>query len=316
MKPVVVTAIALLSFAAGWVIKPTPDAAPDASATANGASNTTRGNGGSSGNVRLDGKSSQRPLVLKQRGTAPAASDPELVSAQARFQENFGNAADRAQNARLSRLTEALGLSEEQRQTLAVLLANRRDGFRDLQSSSTNPVDAIQQAGISEQAFMEDVKKLLDPEQVAALDDFKQRESDNRIEAKAQRDVADLIGLVDLSEDQREQALGAMREISEAAAARRPAGWALMNESFGMVGPNQASVLEDLGDVMDDPEAMQNPQEVQRRLIEAQRATAEVRVSALKGILTPAQLAQYRSTLEARSTLMEGFTPPPLNPPR
>jgi hypothetical protein len=316
MKPVVVTAIALLSFAAGWVIKPTPDAIPEGTTAADGTTKSKRGGSGD-GEGLASGKSHDRKsLVLPKRGGSPARkeSDPEVVSAQQRFQETFGSAADRAENARLSRLAEALGLSAEQRETLAVLLANRRDGFRELQGGGNNAAEAIQQASISEQRFMEDVKKLLDPEQVAALESFKQREKDNDIEAKAQRDVADLIGQVDLSEEQRAQALEAMRKLSEAAAAKRPAGWALMNEAMGMLGGNQVSVLEDLGGVMDDPSIMKDPQEIQRRLVQAQRATAEARIAALSSVLTPGQLAQYRANLEARSAMMEGFTPPPLNP--
>ncbi|MCW1925130.1 hypothetical protein OKA05_21400 [Luteolibacter arcticus] len=319
MKPVVAIATALLSFAAGWVLKPTPDAVPDGSTAENGTTKSTGSGRGGEGDGSLDGKShvrAKRPLVLPARGGGAVEPDAATVSAQVRFQETFGNASGRADNARLSRLAEALGLSAEQRETLAVLLANRRDGFRELQGGGSNPAESVQQASLSEQRFMEDVKKLLDPEQVAALDDFKQREKDNDIEAKAQRDVADLIGQVDLSEEQREQALEVMRRLSTTAASNRPAGWSLMNESFGMLGNNQVSVLEDLGGVMNDPAVMNDPQEIQRRLIEAQRATAGARVSALTAILTPGQLAQYRATLEARSSMMEAFTPPPLNPPR
>jgi len=320
MKPVVAIATALLSFAAGWVLKPTPDAIAGGPGTEEGAA--SGGKGGSRGgddDGAPGGKTHLRkPLVLtpRQGKGSTAEEDAAIDSAQRRFQETFGSAADRAENARLSRLAEALGLSSEQRETLAVLLANRRDGFRDLKGGGGNPADSVHQAGLYEQRFMEDVKKLLDPEQLGALESFKQREKDNDIEAKAQRDVADLIGQVDLSEEQREQALGAMRKLSETAASKRPEGWGLMNESFGMLGGNQVSVLEDLGGVMDDPEAMKDPQEIQRRLAQAQRATAEARISALTSILTPGQLAQYRANLEARSALMEGFTPPPLRTER
>jgi hypothetical protein len=320
MKPVVAIAAALLSFAAGWVLKPTPDAVAGGSGAQDASANSGKGSGrGLDGDDAPSGKTHiRKDLVLTPRGSkgSSAEEDAEIASAQMRFQETFGSAAERAENARLSRLAEALGLSAEQRETLAVLLANRRDGFRDLKGAGSSPTESIQQASLYEQRFMEDVKKLLDPEQLGALESFKQREKDNDIEAKAQRDVADLIGQVDLSEEQREQALEAMRKLSESAAAKRPAGWALMNESFGMLGGNQVSVLEDLGGVMDDPEAMKDPQEIQRRLAQAQRATAEARVAALTSILTPGQLAQYRATLEARSALMEGFTPPPLRTER
>ncbi|RYD60849.1 MAG: hypothetical protein EOP83_18455 [Verrucomicrobiaceae bacterium] len=319
MKPVVVTAIALLSFAAGWVIKPTPDAVAEGASTQNGApKGSGKGSGADYGELR-DGKISDRRLVLPKRGVAaggPIDPTPETVSAQVRFEETFGNAANRAERARLSRLSEALGLSTEQQEALRNMLDIRRDGFRNLQGSNHDPAAAIQQAGISEKNFMEDVKKVLDPEQVAAFESFKQREKDNDIEAKAQRDVADLIGQVDLSEQQREQALVVMRQLSETAAAKRPAGWDVMNEAVGMLGGSQAAVMDDLGGVMDDPSIMKDPQAIQRKLLETQRATAEARVAALKSILTPGQLSQYRANLETRSAVMENFTPPPVEPPR
>ncbi|HEY1120733.1 MAG TPA: hypothetical protein VGE67_04000 [Haloferula sp.] len=319
MKPVVVTAIALLSFAAGWVIKPTPDAvAGEASSQDGSTKGSGKGGGADHGEIR-DGKISDRRLVLPKRGvpaTGPIEATAETVSAEARFEATFGNAADRAENARLSRLSEALGLSAEQQKILREMLAMRRDGFRSLQGSSADPAASIQQAGISEKNFMEDVKKVLDPEQVAAFESFKQREKDNDIEARAQRDVADLIGQVDLSEEQREQALVAMRQLSETAAAKRPMGWDVMNEAIGMMGGSQAAVMDELGGVMDDPSIMKDPQAVQRKLLETQRATADARVAALKSILTPGQLAQYRANLDTRSALMESFTPPAVEPPR
>ena len=319
MKPVVVTAIALLSFAAGWVIKPTPDAIAGGTNTQDGSTKGSgKGGGADQGEIR-DGKISDRRLVLPKRGapaSGPIDATPETVSAQVRFEETFGNASNRAEKARLARLSEALGLSAEQQETLKNMLDIRRDGFRSLQGSSSDPATAIQQAGISEKNFMEDVKKVLDAEQVAAFESFKQREKDNDIEARAQRDVADLIGQIDLSDQQREQALAVMRQLSETAAAKRPAGWDLMNEAVGMLGGSQAAVMDELGGVMDDPSIMKDPQAVQRKLLETQRATAEARVAALKSILTPGQLAQYRANLETRSALMENFTPPPVEPPR
>ncbi|MEK7949383.1 hypothetical protein [Luteolibacter soli] len=317
MKPVVATAIALLSFAAGWVLKPAPDAALASGSTAAGGGGKFSGKGGESdGGAAADGKYKDRGLVLPKRGGSKATVEVDVPSAQQRFEDTFGNAAERAETARLSRLSEALGLSVDQKETLRVLLANRRDGFRELAGSNNDPAAAIRQASISEKNFMEDMKKVLDPEQVTALENFKQREKDNDIEAKAQRDVADLIGQVDLSEEQRDQALEVMRKLSETSAAKRPEGWGLMNEGFGLLGGSQGSVLEDLGDVMDDPAIMKDPQAIQRRLVEAQRTTAEARISSLKSILTPGQLSQYRATLDARSAMMESFTPPPLSKDR
>jgi len=321
MKPVVVSAIALLSFAAGWIIKPTPGGIAGGGASTQEGTAKGSNRGSSEDEGELSGKYSDRkslPSPLRKRGAATGPLEPsaETVSAQVRFEETFGNASDRAEKARLSRLSEALGLSSEQQDALKNMLDIRRDGFRNLQGSSNDPAASIQQAGISEKNFMEDVKKVLDPEQVTAFESFKQREKDNAVEAKAQRDVADLIGQVDLSEEQREQALTVMRQLSEASAAKRPAGWALMNEAVGMLGGSHAAVMDDLGDAMTDPSILKDPQAVQRKLLETQRATADARVAALRSVLTPGQLAQYRANLETRSAIMENFTPPPVEPPR
>jgi hypothetical protein len=306
MKPstLIATAAALTGFATGWLLKP----AGNAPATATAVPEQADGK-----RLPVGGKSRDRdapPLVLKARGGGEMKADPGAANAQVTFERGFQNATERAENARLSRLSEALGLSPEQKETMDVLLANRRDGFRDLNGGGKSPSEILAQAAQAEQRFEEQVAKLLDPEQSAALAALREREKENSIEAKAQRDHADLIGQIDLSAEQREQALESLRTGSAEAVAKRPAGWSLMSESMGILGGAHAAMLEDMGELMADDEAMADSQEFHRRLVQSQRAAMEQRIARLTTILTPGQLAQYRSTLEARANMTEQVTPP------
>jgi hypothetical protein len=251
--------------------------------------------------------------VLKARGGDAPESDPETAQLQHRFERTFNSAKDRAEGARLTRLSEALGLSPEQQATLEVLLANRRDGFRNLQGAGTSRAEMVEQANLAEQRFQEDVKKLLDDEQVAAFDDYRQREKDNDIQARAQRELADLIGLVDLSPAQRDQALAVLQELSTESINKRPPGWSIMSETMDVLGGRQSSAFEEMGDFLDDPAALANPQDFHRKLVESRQAAADAKISRLRSILTPGQLSQYQSTLQARSSFLEQFTPPTAN---
>lgn len=307
-RSLILPATALLGFAGGWLLKPAPPAAAtQAPADGNSARQT-----GASPAKSSDRES--RPLVLKRRGSDAVIedqkADPERVAAEIAFERGFQNATERAEKARLLRLAEALGLSPEQQATMEVLLANRRDGFRDLQGGGKNPAEIVEQAARAERGFQEQVAKLLDPEQAEALSDLRQREQENEVEARAQRDLADLIGLVDLSPEQRDQALATLRNGSAEAIAKRPEGWSVMNETLDVLGGRTASVFDEMGDFMADPESLTNPAEIHRRLVQSQREATERKLSELAGILTPGQLAQYRATLEARSGFMEQFTPP------
>ena len=306
MKPshLIATAAALTGFATGWLLKPAGNDPANAAAVPE----QTDGK-----RPPVGGKSRDRdtpPLVLKARGGGEMKGDPEVASAQVTFERGFQNATERAENARLSRLSEALGLSPEQKETMNVLLANRRDGFRDLNGGGKSPSEILAQAAQAEQRFEAQVANLLDPEQSAALAALREREKENSIEAKAQRDHADLIGQIDLSAEQREQALESLRTGSAEAVAKRPAGWSLMSESMGILGGAHAAMLEDMGELMADDEAMADSQEFHRRLVQSQRAAMEQRIARLTTILTPGQLAQYRATLEARANMTEQVTPP------
>ena len=304
-------AAALGGFAVGWLAKPSgPSAEEIAAATDSGGQNgkSPRNSGG------MDGKSREReeaPLVLKARGAEHPVEDPKASAAEREFQRAFSSAGERTRTSRLNRMVEAMGLSAEQRKAVETLLAGRREGFKDLQGRGKTPSEVVAEAANAERIFENEVKKVLDAEQVQAYDNFKAREKENDIEARALRDLRDLIGHVDLNETQREQALEALRKGSADALERLPEGWGLINESMDVMGSTYLDAFDEMTGFLDDPEAMKNPQEIQRRMVEAKRIQAEDRASRLNGILTPAQLSQYRATQDARTSFLEATNPPP-----
>jgi hypothetical protein len=303
----IAAAAALVGFAAGWVFKPSAAATGGDAETAARQESGTRAARDSKSRVRDD-----RPLVLRSRGERAAETDADAATkaAHQRFEQTFGDATQRAQRARLNRFVEALGLSAEQEAAMAALLNRRREGFRSLEGSGKTPAESMQLANAAEKKFQEEIHQLLDPEQAEALTALQEREKENDIEARAQRDLADLIGQVDLSADQRDQVLEIYRDLSATRAESKPQGWDLMHEAFDVMGGPHMAVIDDLGDIMDDPDAMRDPAAVQQRLIQVQRAAMEEKINRLGSVLTPGQLAQFRATMEARSSFMENFTPP------
>ncbi len=263
----------------------------------------------------MDGKSgerSERPLVLKARPNKGSDQRDEKISAAERtFQQSFSSAGERTRNARLNRLSEALGLSEDQKSALDTLLSSRREGFKDMQGKGKTASEMVADAGNAVRIFENALKDVLDEEQMQAYEDFKGRERENDVEAKAANEFADLARQVDLSPEQRDQALEALRAMSTESFAKRPEGWEVMAETMEMMGGSYMSAFEDMSGFLEDPEAMKNPAEIQKRMNEAHRTNAELKIARLTTILTPAQLAQYRATLDSRSTFRETSPTPP-----
>lgn len=310
MKPtaLIATFTAIGGFALGWLVKPAPDPASDSQAVAE------------TSKARQDTKSRDRSetLTLKRRGTGGGTNpgipeDPDRVAGQVKYARSMKNALEVAENARLGRLSEALGLSLEQQEAMASLLSGRRDGFRELMGSGKTAADMVAEAGNAERIFQQEVAKVLDPEQLEAMKAKMDREKEGDIHARASRDFADLSSQIDLSPEQREKALESFVGASKAAADKRPEGWAIMSESFDMFGGSYSGVMDDMGDMLNQPDILKNPQAMYKYRMLSQQKAAERTLGQLSGILTPAQLAQYRSTLTSRLTMAEQMIPPDLN---
>ena len=123
MKPTVLIAIstAIAGFALGWLLKPAGQAELQ---PATGTEVSRQATGGKSHDRKEN-------LVLKPRGKVnPEAieADPEKAASRITSRRNIEGARERAFSARLSRFTEALGLSQEQKDAMEALAAGRAAG--------------------------------------------------------------------------------------------------------------------------------------------------------------------------------------------
>lgn len=300
MKNPWLTAIVFLAigFAVGWGIKsPEEIQAPEPGAV----------------NRKLPREGS-KPLILSVRDgstTAPKGDDKEKAEtvSRTRYDQAFKNVSNRADRARIQRLAEALGLNESQHISLDGLLAKRRADFAQ---ATADPATAAEKISLVEEEFETEVLALLEPRQVEALGQFRERARSNEIAALAHRDMAELTALVDLSGEQHEKAFEAFREyrggmISEGRSS-------VLGESFEQLAGGRVAVADPaLEEVFRDAPAAREPGDFQRRYAEALKAVAETKEKLLEPILTPAQLTQYRAVLDSY-VAMVGAPPDPEDP--
>lgn len=300
--PAAVTAVA--GFALGWAVKPASH--PVATDSSTQAANA---DAGSSLNANLPDRTDRPPLVLPKRNSErpDGATKGTALSA---IRKTTSEMVQSAEQARVQRLSEALGMNSEQEGQLAALSKKLHVGFKDLSKNGKTPAQLLEEAALAQAEYDDGVKNLLDPGQQKALEAFKDRKKDNEIESGAQTVLTDIGTNTDLSPEQRQAVLEKLRENSKKYYEARPAGYELMSENFSVMGTSFATSIDDVGAAFLDPNGSTDPADLQERLQSQQQATASNRIALLKGILTPAQLSQYESTLASRLNISRSFKVP------
>ncbi len=204
----------------------------------------------------------------------------------------------RVDMAKWMRLIEVLGLDDDQAKALEAAIAEAL--------SSTDNGDPIDEAYAAAGSRLEKaILAILTPEQRKAFAKLQQRSLENQIEVKAQKAYAQELGNLDLSADQREQALGLLRDQARAQETSIPASTRLLlTNSFLPVGQNGFS-----------PEAIQLLKEITtpvdpgseafEQLVIARKAEIEKKMNIYEGILTPAQIARFRVQLSESSEILD-----------
>jgi hypothetical protein len=203
----------------------------------------------------------------------------------------------RADRAKWMRLIEVLDLDDGQTKALEAALAEALPKT----DTGKSPEIAYTEAG---RRLEINILALLNPEQRDAFAALQRRAAANRIEVSAQEAYARELGELDLSAEQREQALDLLRERAEQTAAEIPPSTRLLlagsflpigNEIFS---ENSIRLLLQL-----------SPQETGDatldKLAEKRRAEAEEKAALFEGVLTPAQLELYRSRLSQTPDILD-----------
>lgn len=303
MKPsALVPLITLLAgFAAGWLVKPaaTPVVAtpPPGPAARPPAANRPPAPNGGAGALPPP---PVRSRVIPVPTPVPTVPGPE-------------SAAGSKDAAKMLRIVELLGLSDDQQTALAGILKETSESFV---ADPTKPASAKETLALVAKCSADLEKSLaglLTPEQAAKFAALRQRERDNRIETKAQRELSRYAELTDLSSSQRDQILAQLRQSTTAEADAIPAAYSLMlSTSVLPVGPRtmpEQSILA-LSQVAEGPDAADGAS-AHAQLIAAQRRRLDERLVWLKPILTPAQFAQYEAVAAEQQGFLDRMRPPP-----
>jgi hypothetical protein len=206
-------------------------------------------------------------------------------------------AAKRADRAKWMRLIEVLGLDGGQAKALEAAMAEAMPKSENGQS----PEIAYLEAGAR---LEKNILALLNADQRKAFTDMQRRAADNRIELSAQQTYSQELGELDLSPEQRGQALDLLRSRADRNSADIPSSTRLLltgsllpigdlNFSEDAIRLLRQLSPQDSGDVTLD------------KLAEKRRAEAEEKAKLFEGVLTPAQLELYRSRLSQTPDILD-----------
>ncbi len=282
-SPYVLPALtAVIGFTLAWVAKPSGSKAPVAIKTEEIAPKRTPRSDTGDRAPREDGK---RPKEVR-------ASDFPLA-------DQAEQGPKTRDEAKMLRLTEALGLSIDQQGEIIQLI-------EDVQGAADGTVPVIQDLTTRGNAIEAGLVKLLTPEQFAKFQELRVRERENRIEVRSQKMLGLAIENIDLSPEQREDVLSRLRQKSKAEMQAIPAAASLLlDKSMLPTNNKELSVdgvllLAQMGEEITTGDAMQ----VHQKVVDKHRQELEELLRCFDGVLTPGQMGQYQAGLnESRQIL-------------
>lgn len=282
MKPILISSLIALviGFIGGWAIKSASQDlesfSPDAITRNTPPARPTTGG------------SETVPEREKPAGTPPSPRPENPSYNSAAVPPDTDDAADRAKWIRLS---EVLKLSNDQSIAIAAAISENQPDL----GGETSLDLAVRSAGENlEQAIL----ATLTPEQQTAFRQFQERSLRNSIESKAQQALGTELGELDLTSSQREQALEIIRDrVANESAEIADSTRLLLEGSFLPVG--NAQIREEglrMAEMLKtNPENASKPIE---QLARIRKEEIEERIASFEAILTPGQMALYRTQLE------------------
>jgi hypothetical protein len=267
---------AIAGFAVAWVAKPAAPPAPVAGQTEE--SGTVKSPARSGPAVRPSQDESKKPKEVK-------AGDFPLM-------EQAEQGPKTRDEARMLRLTEALGLTIDQQGAIISLI-------EDVQSKADGKVPVLQDLTTRGNAIEEALTKILSPEQLAKFQELRVRERENRAETRALRLLGGAIEDIDLSPEQREEVLERLRQKAKADMQSIPAAATLLLDK-SMLPTNNKELSVDgvlLLSKMDEEFTTLDAGVAHQKVLDQQRQDLEDILRCYDGILTSGQMGQYQAAL-------------------
>ncbi len=300
-KALIPVIAALIGFATGWTTHRAPEPAPAADATQPPASPKTR-SANSSAPFREHHANSGIPVA----DPGESASVMESPVDPAPYVKIFAAAASRRDKARADRMAEALGLDETQRRRLDEILAEHKNGEGGPPPRTAREI--IDHLAKASAALDDEISQILSPEQQKAYEAMKSRQASNQVESRVQRELAQIGERIDISATQREAILQALRNHSTAS--QPPVGASLLLDQSAPNAGQYTDMLADVAADNPDLDLVADPLALNRQMVRLQNGQIADKLSLMAPILTPAQLAQYRATLEADASYLQSTAPP------
>ncbi|MGJ8644790.1 MAG: hypothetical protein ACSHX9_15385 [Luteolibacter sp.] len=289
-KPIIASSVVALAigFSLGWVLREPATADP------NDPGNTP--------------KSPQKAIIVKDERPPeePNRTDrvterrhtPPILTSNATPPESL----QKAERAKWLRLIEVLGLDSDQAKALEATIAETRP-----KPDEDTPLDiAYSEAG---EQLEQSILAILTQEQQAAFREMQQRSLENVVEVKAQEEFAESLTSLDLTAEQREQALEVLRKQAVENAATVPTSTRLLlGGSFLPIGDEKTTdkSFEIMGQLQSKPG---EPLPTFEQIAALHRAELERRMTQFEGILSPGQLALYQSSLSQALENLEVISP-------
>lgn len=282
-KILVPTLTAAIGFALAWVAKPGGPVAPAVVRTEENAS-----------------KKPDRPAADSRPSPKDGKHPKEVHAGDFPLADQADQGPKTRDEARMLRLTEALGLSIDQQSEIIRLV-------EEAQAKIDGDVPVIQDLATRGKMIEEGLMKTLNPEQLAKFQELRERERDNRIEVRSQKMLSQAIDDIDLSPEQREEVLSRLRQKAKADLQSIPASATLLfDKSMLPTNNKELSVdgvllLAKMGDV---PDNADDPMAAHKKVVDSQRQELEEYLRCFDGILTSGQMGQYQAALsETRAIL-------------
>ena len=278
---------AVIGFTIAWVAKPGDDPAPVADAPA----------------AEIAAAKADRPSRTTASDRRPTGQRPKEVRAgDFPLADAVEEGPKTREEAKMLRLTEALGLSIEQQGEIISLIEN-------VQATASDKIPVIDDLVIRGKAIEDGLAAVLTPEQMEKFQEIRVRERENRAESRAQKVLAEVIEDVDLSPDQREDVLGRLRQKSKADLQSIPAAATLLFEkSLLPNGGKELSadgvlLLAKIGEPMD----AVDPMVARQKVLDSQKLELEELLRCFDGILTPAQMGQFQASIHEKREAIQGL---------
>lgn len=275
---------AAIGFSVAWIVKPAP--------TQTGTAPT----GETSGT-----KTAPRNENPRERPTAVTDKGPkEVKPGDFPLAELADQGPKTRTEAKMLRLTEALDLSIDQQGEIIKAL-------EDAKAAATDTVPVIQDLATRGKMLEDALAKILAPEQLAKFEELRVRERENRIEARAQRSLSQVIEEIDLSPGQRDDVLARLRQYAKTQLQSIPAAATLLLNT-SMLPTDSKDLTVDgvlvLTLASEPPASPDNPMEAHQMLIKRQRQEIEEQLQCFDGVLTAGQMGQVHAAIaEKHATL-------------